>query len=164
MRLLRQQRGDRVFTDLGGIVDPQKLGQARARAVHAALDRADCAAANLRRLLVREALGPDEQKRLALIGGKLGKRGPEIGKLEMAILLGENGKRMLVGFVRVVDLASELPVLREENVAQDREQPGAEVRPRREKSMLFQALTRVSCTRSSARAASLVKERANALK
>ena len=115
-RLLREQWCDRVLADFGRIADAEKLGEPRARAVHAALDRADRAAANLRRLLVGKALGADEQKRLALIGGELRQRVPEIGKIEMPVLLGQDGERVLMRLVGVVDLAPELPVLREEDV------------------------------------------------
>ncbi len=135
MQLFHDQRRKRgIIAELTRVLDAEKLAEARARTIDAALDCPHGAAANLGGFLVRESFGADEQQRLALIGRELGQGDAEVREIEMTILLGWNCKRALMYLVGIIHLAAQLAVLREVDVAQDSEKPGAEVRAGRETS------------------------------
>src|SRR4029077_8928255 len=114
---------------LGGFVHAEHLAQTIARAIDAALDRADGAAGNLRGFLVREARGADQDQGFALVVRQLGQRHAKVLHLHMAVLLGMGGERGGVAPVGVLDLAAALAALREIGVAQDGEQPCLEISP-----------------------------------
>src|SRR6476659_3216457 len=114
---------------LGGFVHAEHLAQTVARAVDAALDRADGAAGNLRGFLVGEARSSNQDQGFALVVRQLGQSGTKILHLHMAVLLGMGGKRCGVAPVRVLDLAAAFAALGEIGVAQDGEQPCLEVSP-----------------------------------
>ena len=105
------------------------VGEPVARAVDAALDRADRAAADLRRLLVGKAGRPDQDQRLALVVGKLRERRAKVLHVHMAVLLGMGREPRRIAAVGVLDLAPPLAALGEIGVAQDGEEPGLEVGP-----------------------------------
>src|SRR4029077_14422929 len=69
-------------------LDRQQLREPSARTIDATLDRPDRAAADLRRLLVREARCPHQNQGLALIRRKLRKRAGAFLELQPAGLLG----------------------------------------------------------------------------
>jgi hypothetical protein len=77
-----------VRTEVFGSLDREQIRKARARAVDAALDRADRAPADVGRFLIGEAGGAHEDQRLALIRRKLRERGAEFLKFKAAALLG----------------------------------------------------------------------------
>src|SRR5712692_3012657 len=100
----------------GGLIGPevidafdrQQLRQSSPRAIDATLDRSDRATADLRRLLVGEARGPDQDQGLALIGRQLGESTGKLLELQSAGLLGLRFQRLRIGAVVVLDLAAAL--------------------------------------------------------
>ena len=64
----------------------EQFSKARASAVHPALDRADCGPANLGGFFVTQPLGPDQEKNLALLKGKLRESPPEVLEIEAGVL------------------------------------------------------------------------------
>ena len=110
-----------------------RLRQPGARAIDAALDGADRAAADFGRLLVGEAGCADQDQRLALVVGQLGERGAEFLELDVAGLLRLRLQRLGVAAVGILDLAAALAILRAEQVAQDGEQPRRHVGARLER-------------------------------
>jgi len=76
-----------VRPEIVDAVDRQEIGKARTRAVHPALDGADRAAADVRRVLIGEARGADQDQRLALIGRQLRQRGAKFAEFNAAGLL-----------------------------------------------------------------------------
>src|SRR5512132_1715989 len=77
--------GGLVRAKIFGTLDREQIGQARARAIDAALDRADGAFADRRSFLVGEAGGADEDQRLALIRRQLRKRRAEFLEFKPAV-------------------------------------------------------------------------------
>ena len=59
---------------------------------HAALDRADRAAADFRRFLIGKAAGADQDQRLALRLRQMQQRALHVAKLDMAVLAGRRGE------------------------------------------------------------------------
>src|SRR5262249_27307336 len=70
-----------------GALDREEIRKTRTRAIDAALDRANGAAANVGRLLVGEARCADENQRFALIGRKLRECRTEFLEFEPTALL-----------------------------------------------------------------------------
>src|SRR6185437_8833029 len=77
-----------VRTEIVDAFDRHQLGEARARPIDAALDRADGTAADARGLLVGKARRPDQHQRLALVRRQLAERGTEFLELYPARLFG----------------------------------------------------------------------------
>src|SRR4051794_2724209 len=120
--------GEPVGTEVLDAVEAEELGETQAGAGDAALHRADGAVHDRRDVLVGQAGGADEEERLALVGGQLRQRDAQIGEVELRALLGRAREVRRIRPLRILDLAAALAVLRMEQVAQDREQPGVEVR------------------------------------
>src|SRR5206468_11552558 len=93
----------------------------------AALDRADGAAANLRRFLIGEAAGADEDQGLALRLRQMEKRALHVAELDVPILAG--GRSEQFGRSDLVPLALEAGAahLAQEQVPEDDEGPRAHV-------------------------------------
>jgi hypothetical protein len=81
------------------------------------------------RLLVGEARRANEKQDLALAGGQLRKRRANFLEFQPAVLLGRRFQAIEVATVGVFDFAASLPIVRPDQVAKDREQPGVQVRP-----------------------------------
>src|SRR5215212_5705078 len=129
LEFLAQRRLDHaVRADLVDLLEAENLGEALARTVHAALDRADLGVADHRRLLIGQTLGADEEERLALLGRELAERVAEIGEVEIGALLGRDRDLCGIDAVGVLDLAPPLPEGGMELITQDGEHPALEVR------------------------------------
>src|SRR5829696_4554718 len=117
-----------VRSEILGAVDIEQGRQFRARAVDAALDGADRAAADGGSVLIGEAGGANQDQRFALVLRQLVERGAKLLELQMRILrwLGLQGFRVIA--LGVLYLAPPLPVVRAKQVAQDGEQPSRQVR------------------------------------
>jgi hypothetical protein len=109
--------------------DRQQLGKLDARAVDAALHGADCAAADLRGLLVGEARGTDQDQGFALIRRQLRQRLLEFLELDPAVLFRMRLQRFCETAVAIFDLAPAFTVFGAKQVAQDGEQPRWQVGP-----------------------------------
>src|SRR5690606_34112369 len=133
-------RGDGVGAVIALAGDLQHLLKAAAGAADAALDRADGAIADLRRLLVGEAGGADQDDRLALVLRQRLQRGAEVAQIHGAVLAGMDGDAAGDGAVAVLDLAAALAHLRIELVAQDGEHPCLEIGARLERRLLVPRL------------------------
>ena len=116
-----------------GILVTENLRQTRAGAIDAALDGADGTTADFGRFFVRKSLCADEQQCLALIRRQRRKCRPEVGEIKMPVLLRQRCKGVLILIVGIVDLAAQFPMLRKIDVAQNGEEPSAEVRARLER-------------------------------
>src|SRR3984893_7096964 len=99
-----------VRAEIVDAVDRQQIGKPRARAVDPALDRADRAAADRRRVLVGEAGRADEDKGLALVWRQLLKRGTKLLELHAAGLLRIGFERVGVAAFGVLHLPPPLAV------------------------------------------------------
>src|SRR6185295_14986891 len=77
--------GRLVRAEVFRALDREEIGEARARAIDAALDGAHGAFADRRRFLVGEAGGADEDQRLALIRRQLRKRRAEFLEFEPTV-------------------------------------------------------------------------------
>src|SRR5262249_5005191 len=77
-----------VGAEIIDALDRHQFGETSPRPIDAALDCADGAAADARRLLVGESGSADQHERLALIRGQLGERRAELLELDAARLLG----------------------------------------------------------------------------
>src|SRR5215213_4825205 len=75
------------------ILKVEQFGKARASAVHPALDGADLRPANLGGFFVTQPFGPDQEKNLAVLKGKLGESGPEILEIKAGVLFRRGGER-----------------------------------------------------------------------
>src|SRR3981189_2109012 len=144
-----------VGAEIVDALDRHQLGQARAGAIDAALDRTDRAAANSSRFLVGKSRSADQDEGFALIRGQLGERGAEFLELDAAGLLRLGFEGLRIGAFTVGDLATTLAIFRAEKIAQDREQPcrhvGAgleriEVRPGAQKSFLHEVVSTIDIT------------------
>src|SRR5260370_12107441 len=127
-------RADRVVgAEIVGAVDIEQGRKLRARAVDAALDGADGTAADRRGVLVGEAGGADQDQRFALVLRQLVERQAKLLELQMRVLrrLGLQGFGIIA--LCVLDLAPPLAIVGAEQVAQDGEQPGRQVRARLER-------------------------------
>jgi hypothetical protein len=80
--------------------------------------------------LIGKSGGSYEQKRLALIGGKLGEGNTEVLEIEMHTLLGLNLQATGEGAIGILDLAAALSVFGMEEITQDREEPSVQIRAR----------------------------------
>src|SRR3569623_936752 len=98
-----------------------------ATARDAALDRAHRAPADFRRFLIGETAGADEDQRLALRLRQMQQRTLHVAELDMAILARRRGEDALGDQVIPLALAARAAHLREMQVAQDDEGPGAHV-------------------------------------
>lgn len=106
----------------------QQLLQEVASTVQPALYRTDLTAADLGHLLVGEAVHPDQDEHLAVCPAKLREGTPERLDLDHGLLGGGNGAGLFERGVGV-GLRLHTPAAHEpaEAVAEDREQPGAQV-------------------------------------
>ena len=120
---------------------------------HAALDRADRAAADFRRFLIGEAAGADEDQRLALRLRQMHQRALHVAELDVPVLARRSGEDLGRGDVVPLALEAGAAHLAEEQVAQDDEGPGAHVgaglealarRPRLEQRFLDQIVGEVA--------------------
>jgi hypothetical protein len=128
-RSLKSSLDRRVRVELLPLLDGQHLSKPAPRPVDPALDRPHSHPAYLGGFLVRQTFRPDQEQGLTLVEGNVGQSLAEILEVEPGTLLGRSRKPGCIGAVRVLDLASSLPVLGMKEVAQDREQPGVEVGP-----------------------------------
>src|SRR5919202_5565756 len=92
----------------------QKPSKPMSRAVHAALHGADCAAADLRRLLVGKTRGADQDQGLALVRRQSAERGTEVLQVHVADLAWKRREPRRHSTVGVLHLASALAELRVE--------------------------------------------------
>ena len=88
-----------VRPEILGAVDIEQRGELRARAVDAALDGADRAAADRGRILIGEAGGADQDQGFALVLRKLVERGAKLLELEMRVLRGLRLQRLLGAYL-----------------------------------------------------------------
>ena len=68
-----------------------------------------------------------------MAGGQLLKRHAKFPEFQPAVLLGRRFQASEVATVGVFDFAASLSIVRPDQVAKDREQPGVQVRPRPER-------------------------------
>src|SRR5581483_1562876 len=122
-----------IGAEILGAVDIKQRGELRARAIDAAFDGADRAAADRRRVLIGEAACADQDQRLALVLRQLVERGAEFLELQMRALRRLRLQHLGIVAFGILDLAPPLPVVRAKQVAQDREQPRRQVRARLER-------------------------------
>ena len=83
----------------------EKLDQALAGAIDAALDRSNRHVADAGGLIVGEPLRPDQEKRLALVVRQLRQSDAEVGPIKLGALLRQDGDLLGQGGVRVLDLS-----------------------------------------------------------
>ena len=98
-------------------VDCEKARKPEARAVDAALDGADGAAADIGRLFVRKARRSDEKQGLTLVVRQLCERRSKILEIQARPLLRLHLEPAGIGSVRIFDLAAALAVFGMEKVA-----------------------------------------------
>ena len=123
-----QHRAGRLIrTEIVGAVDGKQFGQSRSLAVDAALDGADRAVADRRRLLVGKTGRADENEGFAVVRRQFGQSGTEFLKLDAPVLFRVLGQRFRIAAVGVFDLAPAFAVFGAEQIAQDGEQPGGHV-------------------------------------
>src|SRR5271155_161443 len=77
-----------VGAEIFGAIDIEQRAEFRSRAVDAALDGADRAAADRRGIFIGEAGGANQDQRLALVLWELVERGAEFLELQMRVLRG----------------------------------------------------------------------------
>ena len=128
-----------VGAEILGAVDIEQRAELRARAVDAALDGADRAAADRRGILIGEAGGADQDQRFALVLRQLVERGAEFLELQMRVLRRLGLQRLGIAAVGILDLAPPLAIVGAEQVAQDREQPRRQVGARAGTSRYWRA-------------------------
>ena len=103
----------------------QHFGERRPRPAHAALDRADRAAADRCGLFIGKAARAHQQQRLAPFGGQGQQRAVEIGEVDRFLLPGGGGEDAF-GHALVILAAEAIAAhVGEVGVAQDHEGPGA---------------------------------------
>jgi len=119
-----------VRTEPVDAVEGEQHHEPRACTTDPALDRPYRDRADRSRLLVGEAGRANEKQGLALAGGQLRKRHAKFLEFQPAVLLGRAFQAIEVATVGVFDFAASLPIVRPDQVAKDREQPGVQVRPR----------------------------------
>src|SRR6266699_4168372 len=112
--------------------DRQQLRQPSSRAIDAAFDRSDRAAADLRRLLIGKARSSNQDQGFALIRGQLGECAGKLLELQAAGLLGLRFEGLRIRAVVVLDLAAALAIVGSKQVAENREEPCGHVGARLE--------------------------------
>ena len=85
---------------------------------------------NLRRFLVRQTRCADEDQSFALVGGQLQKRDPEILEIHVVVLPGRRGESGRQVTVRVFDFEAVFAMFRVESIAENGEEPSAQIRSR----------------------------------
>src|SRR6266571_2959351 len=106
-----------VRAEIVDAVDGEEISQPRTGAIDPALDGADCATADRRRVVIREAGSAYQNKRLALICRQLGKRCAEFLEFHAPGLFGMRLQGFGITPLGVFDLAAPLAVLGAEQVA-----------------------------------------------
>src|SRR5882672_9019683 len=93
-----------IGPEILGAVDVEQGAEFRSRPVDAALDGADRAAANRRRVLIGEAGGADQDQRFALVLRELFERGAKFLELEVRALRRLGFQRLGVAAIGVLHL------------------------------------------------------------
>lgn len=106
----------------------KKLREPAAPSVDPALDRTHSRSADCGSLFIGQALRGHEDQGLPLVGPELGERRAHILIVDAGLLLGSGLELCGIEALRVSDLSLPLAVLRVEEVPQDREEPGTQVR------------------------------------
>ncbi len=109
-----------------GLLAPrrQQLAQPSPRAMDPALDGPDRAPADLRRFLVAQSGGADENECFPLLRWQRAERGEKLAEFQPACLVWLRCQRCGMAAVTVLDLAPALPVFGAIDVAQDGNEPG----------------------------------------
>src|SRR5712671_642339 len=108
-------------------IDIEQRREFRSRAVDAALDGADRAAADRRGVLIGEAGGADQDQGLALVLREFVQRGAEFLELQMCALRRLRFQRLGIVAFGVLHLAPPLAVVGAKQVAQNGEQPRRQI-------------------------------------
>src|SRR3954453_22020810 len=122
-RALKRGLGHPIRAKVFDIMDGKEPGQVLPSTVHAALDRANRNPTDGRGVLIGQPLGHDQKQGFTMLGRKPRERSEHVLDITLGILIGRCPEASSEEPVRVLDLASLLPVLAIEAVAQDREQP-----------------------------------------